>query len=157
MPENLELLRKLRGAHRGVATKLYNEADGILNKPFTLLNEDNLIQMQQIVELLRKKQAFLSEQNQKFQSLFDDPDNLDDEIVETEEYDDKICQNIDCVHRFVQRKTCLVTRELICSRKHHDFEKYTEHYSAEAQLAQFFRKLLGLDLVFRSLQGSSNR
>ena len=105
MPENLELLRKSRGAHRGVATKLYNEADGIMNKPFTLINEDNLIRLQQIVELLKKKQAFLSEQNQKIQSLFDDPDNLDDEIVETEEYDDKICQNIDYVHRFVQRKT----------------------------------------------------
>ena len=54
---------------------------------------------------MKQKQAFLSEQNQKIQSLFDDPDNLDDEIVETEEYDDKICQNIDYVHRFVQRKT----------------------------------------------------
>ena len=105
MPENLELLRKSRGAHRGVATKLYNEADGIMNKPFTLINEDDLIRLQQIVELLKKKQAFLSEQNQKIQSLFDDPDNLDDEIVETEEFDDKICQNIDYVHRFVQRKT----------------------------------------------------
>ena len=39
------------------------------------------------------------------QPLFDDPDNLHDEIVETEECDDKICQNIDYVHRFVQRKT----------------------------------------------------
>ena len=76
-----------------------------MNKPFTLLNEIDLIRLQQIVELLKKKQAFLSEQNQKIQSLFDDPDNLDDEIVETEEYDDKICQNIDYVHRFVKRKT----------------------------------------------------
>ncbi|XP_075253161.1 uncharacterized protein LOC142344962 [Convolutriloba macropyga] len=76
-----------------------------MNKPLTLLNEDDLILLQQIVELLKKKQAFLSEQNEKIQSLFDDPDNLDDEIVETEEYDDKICQNIDSVHRFVQRKT----------------------------------------------------
>ena len=84
MPENLELFRKSSGAHRGVATKLYNEADGIMNKPFTLLNEDDLIQLQKIVELLKKKQAFLSEQNQKIQSLFDDPDNLDEDIVQTE-------------------------------------------------------------------------
>ena len=90
MPENLELLRKSRGARRGVATKLYNEADGISNKPFTLLKEDDLFRLQQIFELLKTKQAFLSEQNQKIQSLFDDPNNLDDEIVETEEYDDKI-------------------------------------------------------------------
>ena len=105
MPENLELLRKLRGAHRGVATKLYNEADGIMNKTFTLLNEDDIIRLLQIVELLKKKQPFLSEQNQKIQSLFDDPNNLDNEIVETEEYDDKICQTIDYVYRFVQRNT----------------------------------------------------
>ena len=91
MPENLELLRKSRGAYRGVATKLYNEADGIMNKPFTLLNEDDLIQLQQIVELLKKKQVFLSEQNQKIQSLFDDPGNSDNEVVETEENDDKLC------------------------------------------------------------------
>ena len=50
MPENLELLRKSRGAQRGVATKLYNEADGIMNKPFTLINEDDLIRLQQIDE-----------------------------------------------------------------------------------------------------------
>ena len=105
IPENLELLRKSRGAHRVFTTKLSNEADGITNNPFTLINEDDLIRLQQIVELLKKKQAFLSEQNKKIQSLFDDPDNLDDEIVETEEYDDKICQNIEYVHQFVQRKT----------------------------------------------------
>ena len=105
MPENLELFRKLRRAHRGVATKLYNEADGIMNKPFTLLNEDDLIQLQQIVELWKKKQAFLSEQKQKIQSIFDYSNNLDDKTVETEEYDDKICQNIDNVFRFVQRNT----------------------------------------------------
>ena len=76
-----------------------------MNKPFTLLKEDDPIQLQQIVELLKKKQAFLSEHNQMIQSLFYDPDNMDDEIVETEEYDDRISQNIAYVHRFVQRKT----------------------------------------------------
>ena len=76
-----------------------------MNKPFTLLNEDDIILLRQIVELLKKKRAFLSEQNQNIQSRFDDPDYLDGEIVETEDYDDKICQNIDYVHRFVQRKT----------------------------------------------------
>ena len=64
-----------------------------MNKPFTLLNKDGFIWLQQIVDLLNKKQAFLSERNQKIQSFLDNPDNLDDEI-ETE-YDDKICQNID--------------------------------------------------------------
>ena len=73
MPENQELLRKLRGAHRGVATELYNVSEGIMNKPITLIDEDDLIRLQQIVELLKKKQALLSEQNQKIQSLFDDP------------------------------------------------------------------------------------
>ena len=107
--ENLELLEKSRGAHKGVATKLYNEADGLMNKQFNLINEDDLIRLQQIVELLKKKQAFLSEQNQKIQSLFDDPDNLDDEI--DEEYDDKICQNIDYVHRFVLRKARHTSQE----------------------------------------------
>ena len=105
LPENLELLRKSRGDHRGVATRLYNEADSIMNKPFAHIKEDKLIRLQQIVELLKKKQAFLSKQNQKIQSLFDDPDILDEEIVETEKYDDKICQNVDYVHRFVLQKT----------------------------------------------------
>ena len=75
-----------------------------MNKQFKLINEDDLIRLQQIVELLKKKQALLSEQNQKIQSPFDDPKNLDKEIVETEEYADKICQNIDYVHQFVLRK-----------------------------------------------------
>ena len=104
MPENL-VLPESSGAHRGVATKLYYEASGIMNQPFTLLNEDDLISLRQIVELLKKKQAFLSEQNQNIQSRFDDPDNLDEEIAESEEYDEKICQTIDYVQWFVQRKT----------------------------------------------------
>ena len=75
-----------------------------MNKPSTILFENNLIRLQHIVELLRKKQSFLSEQKKKIQSLFEDADKLDDEIVETGEYD-KICQNIKLVYRFVQRKT----------------------------------------------------
>ena len=75
-----------------------------MNKLFTLLSADDLIRLQQIVEFLKKKQAFLSDQNQKIQSFFEDPDNLDDEIVETEEYDDKKCQNIDYVNRFFSER-----------------------------------------------------
>ena len=48
----------------------------------------------------------------------------------------------------------LVTRELICSRKHHDFEEYTEHQSTKARLSQFFRKLLGLDLFYVRFKGA---
>ena len=70
-----------------------------------VLLENDLIRLQRIVELLRKNQSFLSELNLKIQSFFEDADNLDDEIVETEVYDDKICQIIDLVHHFVQRKT----------------------------------------------------
>ena len=100
-----KLFQTSHGAHSGIAAKLYIEADDIMNKPFTLLNEHDLIWLQQIVELLQKKQAFLSELNQKIQSLFVDPDNVDNEIVETEEYDDKIGQNNDYDHGFAQRKT----------------------------------------------------
>ena len=51
----------------------------------------------------------------------------------------------------------LVRRELIFSRKQHDFEKYAEDQPTEARLSPFFRKPLGMDLLFQSLQGSSNR
>ena len=50
MPENLVRLRESPGAHKGAATKRYNETDGIMKKPFTLLKENDLIRLQQIVE-----------------------------------------------------------------------------------------------------------
>ena len=75
-----------------------------MNKPPQILFENDLIRLQQIRELLEKKQSILSDQNQKIQSLFEDADNLDDKVVETEEYDDNFCQHVDFVDRFVQKK-----------------------------------------------------
>ena len=42
--------------------------------------------------------------NQKVQHLIDDTDRLDEEIEESEDYDDKIGQHVDRINRFVVYK-----------------------------------------------------
>ena len=42
--------------------------------------------------------------NQKVQNLIDDTDRLDEEIEESEDYDDKIGQHADLINRFVMYK-----------------------------------------------------
>ena len=42
--------------------------------------------------------------NQKVQNLINDTDTLDEEIEESEDYDDKIGQHVDLINRFVMYK-----------------------------------------------------
>ena len=101
MTENLERLKKSRTAHRTVAIRLNNEAKTITERPGQNVSEEELIRLEQISALLTKKQLYLSDMNQKVQNLIDDTDRLDEEIEESEDYDDKIGQHVDLINRFV--------------------------------------------------------
>ena len=91
MTENLERLKKLRTAHRTVATRLNNEAKTITNRPGQNVSEEELIRLEQISTLLTK-------------NLIDDTDRLDEEIEESEDYDDKVGQHVDLINRVVMYK-----------------------------------------------------
>ena len=159
MPENLELLRKSPGAHRGVATKLYNEADGIMNKPFYTSQWRQPYPTAADSWIIEEEAGLLIWAEPKSSVSFYWSRQLerwncwDRGVWRQDMAKHRLCSSV-----FVQQKTRHSSQKRsFAAGEHHDFEKYPEHQSAEAQVAQFFRKLLGLDLVFRSLQGSSNR
>ena len=104
MTENLERLKKSRTAYRTVATRLNNEAKTITDRLVQNVSEEELIRLEQISTLLTKKQLYLSDMNQKVQNLIDDTDRLDEEIEESENYDDKTGQHVDLINRFVMYK-----------------------------------------------------
>ena len=54
--------------------------------------------------LLTKKELYLSDMNQKVQNLIDDTYRFDEEIEESEDYDDKIGQHVNLINRFVMYK-----------------------------------------------------
>ena len=117
--------------------------------------ENNLIRLQQIVELLRKKQSFLSEQNQNIQSLFEDKlfgwRNCWDRGVWWQDLPNHRLSSSFCS----EEDKNLITGHPAVYWKHHDFEKPAEHQTPEARSAEFFWKLHALDLL-RLFQGSSN-
>ena len=101
MTEILERLKKSRTTQSTVATRLNNEAKTITDRPRQNVSEEELIRLEQISTLLTIKQLYLSDKNQKIQNLIDDTDRLDEQIEESEDYDDKIGQHVDLINRFV--------------------------------------------------------
>ena len=153
MPENLELLRNLRGAHRGVATKLrwsgrHNEQTvhtSQWRRPYPTAADSRFNDEEASL-------PFWAEPNDSVS--FDDPDNLNDQIVQTEEYDDKICQNIDSVHRFVQRKKHTRHKRAHLQPEAPQFCAILRTSICEVQLALFFRKLLDWISFFDRFKGA---
>ena len=104
MTENLERLKKSRTDHRTVAARLNNEDKTITDRPGQNVSEEELIRLEKISTLLTKKQLYLSDMNHKIHNLIDNTDSLDEEIEESEDYDDKIGQHVDLINRFVMYK-----------------------------------------------------
>lgn len=80
--ENIQRLRAIRGAHRGIATKLLKEADEILASTSTTTLDDGLNTLKQQFE---GKLAKLNEVDEKILGLCD-VKNIEAEVVESEEY-----------------------------------------------------------------------
>ena len=133
-------MKKSRTAH---STRLNNEAKTITDRPGQNVSEEELIRLEQISTLLRKNQLYLSDMNQKVQSLIDDTDRLDEEIEESEEYDDKIGQHVDLINRFVmyKRTPCQNLDTMIS-----DWTGHHQRETDEAGVANFLGRLQGLDV-----------
>ena len=155
MTENLERLKNTRTAHRTVATRLNNEAKTITDRPGQKVSEEELIRLEEISTLLTKKQLYLSDMNQKVQNLIDDTDRLDEDIEESEDYDDKIRQHVDLINRFFMYKKNLrqnfKTTISNWTPVHHQRER------AGAGIANFLWRLQGLDVLLRPVQWSSDK
>ena len=153
MTENLKRLKKSRPAHRTVATRLNNEAKTITDRPGENVSEEELIHLEQISTLLTKKQLYLSDLNQIVRNLIDDTDRLDEEIEESEDYDDKIGLHVDLINRFVMYKKTPArtsTPRLATGR-------LATGQIAKAGIAIFLWRLQVLDVFLRTLQWSSDK
>ena len=88
--ENIQRLRAIRGAHRGIATKLLKEADEILASTSTTTLDDGLkTKLNTLKQQIEGKLAKLNEVDDKILGLCD-VKNIGAEIVESEEYTTKV-------------------------------------------------------------------
>ena len=87
MAENLERLKAIRGAHRGVATKLTQQADGIFEKE-SLTSDD----YERLNQQLETKLSTLNEYDQKILTVCDVA-NIENEIEESQRAVEKIMES----------------------------------------------------------------
>ena len=84
--ENIQRLRAIRGAHRGVATKLLNEADELLASTSpTTLDDELKTKLNILKQQIKCKLAKLNEVDEKILDLCD-VKNIGAEVLESEEY-----------------------------------------------------------------------
>ena len=88
--ENIQRLRAIRGAHRGIATKLLKEAGEILASTSTTTLDDGLkTKLNTLKQQIEGKLAKLNEVDEKILGLCD-LKNIGAEVVESEEYTTKV-------------------------------------------------------------------
>ena len=90
MAENLERLKAIRGAHRGVATKLTQQADGIFEKESLTSDDDESLFV--INQKLETKLSTLNEYDQKILTVCDVA-NIENEIEESQRAVEKIMES----------------------------------------------------------------
>ena len=90
MAENLERLKAIRGAHRGVATKLTQQADGIFEKESLTSDDDESLFV--INQKLETKLSTLNEYDQKILTVCNVA-NIENEIEESQGAVEKIMES----------------------------------------------------------------
>ena len=90
MAENLERLKAIRGAHRGVTTKLTQQADGIFEKES--LTSDDYERLFVINQQLETKLSTLNEYDQKILTVCEVA-NIENEIEESQRAVEKIMES----------------------------------------------------------------
>ena len=89
-----EMQKKNRASHKSVATKYWTEAESLILPTRIVTITDAVIQLEQLHKNFSKKQTFLNDLNQQIQAKFD-----------TEEFDDKLVQQLDQIDRFIRSNT----------------------------------------------------
>ena len=130
--ENIQRLRAIRGAHRGIATKLLKEADEILASTSTTTLDNGLkTKLNTLKQQIEGKLAKLNEVDEKILGLCD-VKNIGAEVVESEEYTTKVTSCIVQLESVVNKCERNIERCFICLR--------TGHVSQECQNSRGCRK-----------------
>ena len=97
--------KKSRASHKSVATKYWTEAES-LNQPTRSVSiTDAVIRLEQLHKNLSRKQTFLNDLNLQIQAKFDNQEILETDILQSEEFDDKLVQQLDQIDRFIKSIT----------------------------------------------------
>ena len=101
----IEMQKKSRASHKAVATSHWMEAEPSIPPTRSVSLEDALIRLVQPHKYLARKQYFLRDLNSKIQAKIDDEATLEDDTLKSDEYDDKLVQQLDQIDRFIKRNT----------------------------------------------------
>ena len=95
---NLEIKKQPRRSHRSVASRYNNEAENIISKDQDIISEADNNKLNRQATLLNRKKNFLLTLNQELQQILKEAEALDNDILESEEFDEKLTQNIDAIN-----------------------------------------------------------
>ena len=98
----IETKKRTRAAHRGIATRYYTEVELLLNQEITTISEQHLIKLERAETRLKAKLLQIQDLDKTYQSLLG-LEGLDNDIIESTEWNDRISDNADNINRFIQK------------------------------------------------------
>ena len=100
-----EIEMQSRASHKSVATKYWTEAESLILPTRSVSIADAVIRLKQLHKNLSRKQTFLNDLNLQIQAKFDNEEILETDILHSEEFDDKLVQQLDQIDRFIKSIT----------------------------------------------------
>ena len=94
--------KKSRASHKPVATNYWTEAESLNLPTRSVTITDVVIRLEQLHKNLSRKQNSLNNLNQHFIAKFDNEEFQETDILLFQEFDDKLVQQLDPIHRFIK-------------------------------------------------------
>ena len=101
----IETQKKSRASHKSVALKYWTEAESLILPTPSVSIADAVIRLEQLHKNLSRKQTFLNDLNLQIQAKFENEEILETDILQSEEFDDKLVQQLDQIDRFIKSIT----------------------------------------------------
>ena len=95
----IEMQKKSRASHN------WTEAESLILPTRSVSIADAVIRLEQLHKNLSRKQTFLNDLNLQIQSKFDNEEVLETDMLQSEEFDDKLVQQLDQIDRFIKSIT----------------------------------------------------
>ena len=141
--------KKSRASHKSVATKYWTEAETLILQTRSVSIADAVIRLEQLHKNLSRKQTFLNDLNLQIQAKFDNEEILETDILQSEEFDNKLVQQLDQIDRFIKsitpavRGTTSTSSTITRSTPPINYSKV-----AKTGSTNLFRRLSRMDLIF---------
>ena len=94
-----------RASHKSVATKYWTEAESLVLPTRSVSIADAVIRLEQLHKNVSRKQTFLNDLNLQIRAKLDNEEILETDILQSEEFDNKLVQQPDQIDRFIKSIT----------------------------------------------------